>query len=189
MTVSYDIVTDVKFLAGPFRETNHEEIMRLCAPDLIRAAIPHAWTKSVGLAAPQVGIPIKFAIYQLNGQDEVWLVNPEIVNASGLVPFQGEGCLSIPHQWFGTWRYSRITVLNDVGGQRVPIELSGFEAFVAQHEIDHLNGILCTARVSKPAEPGRNEPCPCGATKVVSGETRPVKFKNCCGSGEPQKTS
>lgn len=174
---TFEIVTDRKFLAGTFRATNHEEIMRLCAPDLIRAAMPHCWTKSVGLAAPQVGIPIRFAIYQLNGQDEVWLVNPEIVNASGLVHFQGEGCLSIPDSWFNTWRYNRITVLNDVAGKRVPVELAGFEAFVAQHEIDHLDGILCFDRVKKPTPPGRNEPCPCG-----SG----TKFKKCCGSGDPQ---
>jgi len=42
-----------------------------------------------------------------------------------------------------------------------------------QHEVDHMNGVLCIdRRVKKVVKIGRNEPCPCGSGK---------KYKKCCG--------
>ena len=59
-----------------------------------------------------------------------------------------EGCLSIPKVWGMVTRYSWVKVkyLDEKGIERVD-KLSGFEATIAQHELDHLDGVLFTRRV------------------------------------------
>ena len=104
------------------------------------------------------------------------LINPEIVEVENLVAFRNEGCLSMPDYRVNTWRFERVTFTNMVEGEnriseRRKFIVEGFEAFVVQHEIDHMNGILCDERRAKPEMPGRNEPCICGSK---------VKLKRCC---------
>ena len=170
---AYPIVTDPRVLAQVSRETSRKEIDATGIAEIMRLAMARAWTDSVGLAAIQVGVPIRFAIWRPKGKPETWLVNPEIVEASESIQFHGEGCLSVPGRWFQTWRYGRIKFLNDVDGRgrKEVFELTGLEAFIVQHEIDHMDGILCGARLKKPTDPGPNESCPCGSGR---------KWKRCC---------
>jgi len=109
----------------------------------------------VGLAAPQVGIPLRLIVVHIpeNFEDDgapattLTLVNPEIVKAQGRV-LGYEGCLSIPG-WTGEVpRADRIAV-KAIGLDNRPLKLKyeGWVARVLQHEIDHLDGILFLDRV------------------------------------------
>ncbi len=99
-----------------------------------------------------------------------FLLNPYIVagSAKDLVQLAREGCLSLPEKWFATWRFNEVTVYN--AWDQTEIKATGFMAHLLQHEIDHMNGILCSDR----RDLDRNGPCPCG---------KPIKTKKCCGVG------
>ena len=103
----------------------------------------------VGIAAPQIGEPVRVAVVNVSGHrkattshGELVLVNPVIVASSG-GEVGREGCLSIPELTANVRRATHITVQAD--GLRV--ETEGFEARALQHEIDHLDGLLFLDRV------------------------------------------
>ena len=94
----------------------------------------------VGLAANQVGHPWRVMVFLVGGR---WLecINPEITWMSEEATSDVERCLSVG----GPWRVTRPDQVHlhyeDAHGVRRSVWLKGFEARVAQHEIDHLNGI------------------------------------------------
>jgi peptide deformylase len=111
----------------------------------------------VGLAAPQVGVTQRFFVVELPEDEENdqpaethILFNPEIVKGSG-EQVGYEGCLSIPGYIGEVARQERIAVkgLNEKG-KSVRLKLQGYLARVFQHEIDHLDGILFTDRLTDP---------------------------------------
>ena len=95
-------------------------------------------TSGIGLAAPQIGVS-KRIIYV----DSRVIVNPEIVHIGRLNTISQEGCLSVPGLWGEVLRSSEIklTGLNHKG-ENLILNLIGREAIIAQHEIDHLDGIM-----------------------------------------------
>lgn len=121
----------------------------------------------VGLAAPQVGVPLQLAVLQ--DGPERWgrvsetergarqrdtlpftvLVNPVVtpVNADDLVTFY-EGCLSVPGLTGAVARYRsvRVQALDEHGGPVVRV-FTGWPARIVQHEVDHLRGVLYLDRV------------------------------------------
>jgi peptide deformylase len=101
-----------------------------------------------GLAANQVGVALRVCVVKGDENQIHQLVNPEIVKGDG-VQVGYEGCLSYPG-WLGeVARYETVTVkaLNRKG-KEVRIKSSGFTARAFQHEIDHLDGILFTDRLT-----------------------------------------
>lgn len=112
---------------------------------------------AVGIAAPQTGvlkkmIYIKVAGYE--GEDDLVLkmLNPTITKMSSEKSYlgNGEGCLSVKRDVKGyVERYSTIEIMyQDFDtGRKVRLKLSGYESIVAQHEIDHLNGVLFIDKV------------------------------------------
>jgi peptide deformylase len=111
----------------------------------------------VGLAAPQVGVLQRFFVAELPEDEEndqpaetYILFNPEIVKGRG-EHVGYEGCLSIPGYVGEVARQEQITVkgLNEKG-RPVRHKLQGYLARVFQHEIDHLDGILYTDRLTDP---------------------------------------
>lgn len=103
----------------------------------------------VGLAAPQVGFNTRVFVM---GADTVGyaLFNPIIVSTKG-EPYKGdEGCLSFPGLFLPIMRYPEITISYfDMAGREEEKTFSGFTARVAQHEIDHLDGVCFTTLVSR----------------------------------------
>ncbi len=105
----------------------------------------------VGLAAPQLNINKRMLVIHFfddKKQDYIThqLINPKIVSHSvekSHLP-QGEGCLSVDENIPGlVHRYARITVKGFTPeGKEVKLRLNSFAAIVAQHEIDHLNGVM-----------------------------------------------
>ncbi len=108
--------------------------------DTMRAA------PGVGLAAPQVGVPLRVIVVEYENQLYT-VINPEIVKRSGEATDE-EGCLSAPH-WQGP--VSRATSLivkgRDKDGKEVRLKAEGWLARIFQHECDHLDGTLFLDRV------------------------------------------
>ena len=150
----------------------------------------------IGLAANQVGIDAAVAV--VNVREPIVLINPKIISKEVEIPFY-EGCLSYPGKGVNTKRYRDVIISTEqsesdwyFSGAQVPKDGKGswekeqsnnedaqlrvLESVCVQHEIDHLNGVVCMDRkrettIVKDRKVGRNEPCPCGSGK---------KYKKCC---------
>jgi peptide deformylase len=109
----------------------------------------------IGLAAPQLGAPVRLVVVDVHWNEEGAernprvLVNPVIVEASGKITWN-EGCLSVPDFQADVERAERVLLrATDLDGNPLEIEASGLEAVCFQHEIDHLDGILFIDRISR----------------------------------------
>ena len=99
-------------------------------------------TGGVGLAAPQVGIPLRVAVIELPGEETIVLVNPKIVKRSGERQVE-EGCLSLPGYRGEIQRSVKVTAKGlDRYGREIRIKGEGLLAQALEHEIDHLNGTI-----------------------------------------------
>lgn len=96
--------------------------------------------RCVGMAANMIGVNKRIIIVNI-GFNNIVMFNPVIVAKDG--PYNTvEGCLSLPGQR-NTTRYQRIELeYEDYSFNKKRIKLSGYFAQIAQHEIDHLEGIL-----------------------------------------------
>jgi peptide deformylase len=118
----------------------------------------------VGLAAPQVGVPLRVFVYNWTDDDgelhrgtainpELWISPPPIGEADP--EDESEGCLSIPGERFPLLRAERAYLrATELDGSKVDIEASGWLARIFQHEYDHLDGILYADRLALPASKG-----------------------------------
>jgi peptide deformylase len=107
--------------------------------------------EGVGLAATQVGIVRRFFVFTLDGEDRV-LVNPVVTPVGKDTEVDGEGCLSLGSVRVPVERAAKVKVeAQDVQGSPVALELEGYPARVAQHEVDHLDGKLMLDRTDAEA--------------------------------------
>jgi peptide deformylase len=143
--------------ADPLDETEifSEEIKRLIA-DMIDTLHDYG---GIGLAAPQVGEPVRLAIIEIPedgsrygdvpGMTLSVFINPMITVLADETHGFWEGCLSVPGLRGFVERPQHIRVdYVDLDGNRNSLELEGFLATVFQHEFDHLNGKLYSDRLS-----------------------------------------
>jgi peptide deformylase len=108
-------------------------------------------SRGIGLAAPQIGVLQRVAVIDVSREenDLLELINPTIVAASGDTSSE-EGCLSIPEYRDVVKRHSKITLhAYDRHGRPFEMQAEGLLAICAQHEIDHLDGILFVDRLSR----------------------------------------
>lgn len=108
-------------------------------------------SNGVGLAAPQIGVPIRMFVmlHQVEGK-VLRLINPEINTTEGEQEFD-EGCLSQPGLTVRIKRPKMIAVsaIDIDSGSPVIVEGTDLEAAILSHEIDHLNGVLLVDRLSR----------------------------------------
>jgi peptide deformylase len=102
--------------------------------------------QGVGLAAPQIGKSLRFAVVDVTGgknpEGKIVLANPEITHAEGEVR-EEEGCLSVPGFRGYVIRPQFVTVkAQNAKGEFFEIRGENLLARAFCHEIDHLNGIL-----------------------------------------------
>ncbi|MDA7427329.1 peptide deformylase [Primorskyibacter aestuariivivens] len=98
-----------------------------------------------GLAAPQVGVPVRLFVMDAGWKDgdmtSLACINPEIVAASEALAGGEEACLSIAGVAAEVQRPAEITLrFTDLNGEVQERALTGAEAKCAQHELDHLDG-------------------------------------------------
>lgn len=152
----------LKQVAAPAQPDDIERVGR----DLVDTM--RAYPGCVGLAAPQIGEPVRIAAIDLTGHRKVpepaglvILANPRVISAKG-EEIAREGCLSIPELTANVRRATEIEVqhaggvlsasrgaLNTSGDV---LSTSGFEARCVLHELDHLDGILFLDRVESLAD-------------------------------------
>jgi len=140
-------------VSEPVRELGTPELQALVADlfDTMRAA------DGAGLAAPQIGVPLRVVIFGFERNDRyrdappvprTVLINPVLTPLTDEMEEGWEGCLSVPGLRGVVPRYAKLryTGFDEKGGQ-IDRSVDGFHARVVQHECDHLDGILYPMRV------------------------------------------
>jgi len=109
----------------------------------------------VGLAAPQVGISLRFFVYDDGEGNKGFVADPELSDLEEEEEVRDEGCLSIPGPFYPTTRALRATVTGrDPDGNLVELKGEGLLARIFQHETDHTKGVLYIDRLP---DEGRRE--------------------------------
>lgn len=114
-------------------------------------------TNGIGLAAPQVGHPIRMFVCRnyIFGEDGNWTlsepkvyINPKLSSPGDRLLMDREGCLSFPKMQLDIERPDSITIeALDIHGNVFREEVEGYNARVRMHENDHINGVLFIDRV------------------------------------------
>ncbi len=114
----------------------------------MRRTMKQSRPHGIGLAAPQIGKSIRLFVAEINytqtklGQFYV-CINPEIIARSKETDETEEACLSLPGYTGISTRHKTVTLTyTNEYGKKVKTKAKGLLAWVFQHELDHLNGIL-----------------------------------------------
>jgi len=153
------VILPISIYGSPILRKKAEPVKEI-TPELVELAHNMLETmykaNGVGLAAPQVGKNIRLVVVDLSKEEEerkpIILFNPEVAPEEGENPVETdeEGCLSVPDIWANVSRPSRvsITYTNEKGECVVLKNITGKFARCAQHEQDHLNGVLFVDKIS-----------------------------------------
>ena len=139
----------LRLVSEPVKDIT-DEIRRL-AEDMLDTMYD---APGVGLAAIQVGVPVRMVTMDVSKSDDerqpLVLINPQITWSSEEKRAYEEGCLSIPEYYEEVERPDRIKYrYRNLDGEIVEAEAEGVMATCLQHEIDHLNGVLFIDYLSK----------------------------------------
>jgi peptide deformylase len=145
-------VTPIRLLGDPvLRETSRDvetfdALLERLYEDMLETMYQ---APGVGLAAPQIGLSLRFFVYDAgDGLGPGCVANPLLSEATGAVT-EEEGCLSIPKLYFPTERAESIRIDGkDLRGEPISIVGEGHLARIFQHETDHLNGMLFIGRLT-----------------------------------------
>lgn len=106
------------------------------------------YQNALGLSANQVGWPFRICAVNL-GKENIIFLNPEIVEASEPTTTYYEGCVSYPGLYVKVPRSQRITIkFQTPTGKWNQATYEGLTAICIQHELDHLDGIVYTDKIS-----------------------------------------
>lgn len=140
---------DTAVLRTPARRVRaFDTALRELVADMIDSM--HA-ASGVGIAAPQIGVPLRVVVIGMPGERPFAMVNPEVVKRSG-ERILTEGCLSVPG-WRGEVTRSQrvLAKAQDLQGREIRIRADGdLLAQALEHEIDHINGRVYIDHVPEP---------------------------------------
>jgi peptide deformylase len=139
----------LRMVSEPVKEITQE--IRQLADDMLETMYD---APGVGLAAIQIGVPLRMVTMDVSKSDDerlpMVLINPEIVWASEEKRVYEEGCLSIPEYYEEVERPDRVRFrYMNLKGEVIEEDADGLMATCVQHEIDHLNGVLFIDYLSK----------------------------------------
>ncbi len=147
-----------------------DDLIRRLMDDMMETMIA---APGVGLAAPQVDVSLRVITIKVDNQS-LDLANPEIVKQDGEQTGY-EGCLSVPGMVGEVTRAEKVVCrAMNRHGRQVRIKGSGLLARAIQHEIDHLDGILFTDRLTDPSTLRRVDELNDAEVHAVEGEVVPV---------------
>jgi peptide deformylase len=137
-----------------------------------------AHLNGAGLAAPQIGVPLRVVIFGVTANPrypdiepvpDTVLINPVLTPLSVEMEEGWEGCLSVPGMRGWVPRYRRLMYSGwDEHGSKFERTVDGFHARVVQHEVDHLDGVLYPMRIRDLTKFGFNE-------ELFPGESLPAE--------------
>lgn len=140
---------DTAVLRTPARRVRaFDAALRELVADMIDSM--HA-ASGVGIAAPQIGVPLRVVVIGMPGDRPFAMVNPEVVKRSG-ERILTEGCLSVPG-WRGEVTRSQrvLAKAQDLQGREIRVRAEGdLLAQALEHEIDHINGRVYIDHVPEP---------------------------------------
>jgi peptide deformylase len=139
----------LKTVAEPIKEVNGD--IQQLAKDMLETMYVN---NGIGLAANQVGILQRIFVMDValreGKNDPIVMVNPKVIKASDEEATKEEGCLSIPGHFGDVTRPAEVTMqFVDVDGNEQTLDCQDWAAACAQHELDHLNGVLFTDHLSR----------------------------------------
>lgn len=112
----------------------------------MNAAVREA--EGVGIAANQIGVPLRVALVGRGDGTFFEIINPQILSREETVTLR-EGCLSIPEEFEQVERHRKVRVrYQDKTSAWHEVDAEGQLAHVFQHEIDHLNGVVYVMHLS-----------------------------------------
>ena len=122
--------------------------LRDLASDLLETM--HA-APGIGITAPHIGIPLRVVVLDLDATEGArTYVNPEIIWASPEMILRREGSISMPGVNDEVSRHARVRIsYQDLHGNLQTEESDGLRAVCHQHEIDQLNGLFWSKRLSR----------------------------------------
>ncbi|WP_168915638.1 peptide deformylase [Microcella flavibacter] len=137
--------------------TEFDDALRALVDDMVATMTA---APGVGLAGPQVGVPLRLFVYDWTDEDDVrWqgvAINPELLISPLELDeldedLEAEGCLSVPGERFPLRRAERALLRAvDLDGAPFEIDARGWLARIFQHEYDHLDGVLYVDRLAHP---------------------------------------
>jgi len=147
-------VLQIRTLTDPILRQKAKRVTRIDASvqklidDMIDTV--RADSNRAGLAAPQVGVPLRVAVIELPEEEPIVLINPEIIKKEGERTVQ-EGCLSIPGYFGEIKRAVTVRVkAQDRDGKAFRIKGQGLLAQALEQEIEHLDGVLYIDHLESP---------------------------------------
>lgn len=144
MAIKEVVIAPAKVLTQKTKEVEviNEDILALL-DDLYDTMVEH---DGVGIAAPQINVPLRVAIVEL-GEDILEMINPVVIETRGEEE-DVEGCLSFPNLFGLVKRPTYVKIeAADREGRIYELEAEDFEARAILHEIDHLDGILFDSKI------------------------------------------
>lgn len=109
--------------------------------------------QALGIAGPQVGIPFRVFAIKRNSGPTLVAINPVLTTIDTAKEVDKEGCLSFPGISVRVERFVNVEMdYTDLDGNPQTVVLSGLEAREAQHEADHLDGVLFVDRIGSLAK-------------------------------------
>ncbi len=147
-------------MGHPVLRRRADEIPDPTAPEIGKLAADMIETMAdapgVGLAAPQVHVPVRLVVFRpptLKEEEDApltILINPVLEALDEDMAEDWEGCLSIPGLHGLVPRHNRLRYHGaDLNGEPIDRTVEGFHARVVQHECDHLDGILYPQRMNE----------------------------------------
>jgi peptide deformylase len=155
------MIREILRMGDPRLLTRSKEVERFDAAALSELLLDMRETMrahdGAGLAAPQIGVPLRVVIFGVERNPRypdaepvpyTELVNPVLTPLGDEEEEGWEGCLSVPGFRGLVPRFTRLRYEGrDPAGKRIAREVDGFHARVVQHECDHLDGILYPQRI------------------------------------------
>ncbi len=144
---SIRVVTDPVLRQRAKKVTSIDSSIQRLVDDMIETMRA---VSGVGLAAPQVGVPLRVAVVEIPGGEVIVLINPEVIKREGERLVE-EACLSVPGYKGEIKRSIWVKVkAQDRQGRNIRLKGEELLAQVLEHEIDHLDGTLYIDRVESP---------------------------------------
>jgi len=104
----------------------------------------------LGLAGPQVGLPSRMFVMK-HGEETIVAVNPALSYPACKLVTGNEACLSLPgvEVSVARWEKCHLFYQEPLAGEKRGVDLEKLEAVCAQHENDHLDGVLIIDKTSR----------------------------------------